>query len=170
MGKLTYLCSWVLHFSDDIVFWRDCYHTCRHLALWRPSRTECVSIATPRSVWRSRPKICWAAATAVAWGECQYWTSMVDCCSITTHYCYVTSESDDALCHRCNGGYPAAAWDFWTNEGLVSGGLYDSHIGECLHVLCCPRSVLVYLFIMVIISPTHRPTLGQYSLQHFTDL
>ncbi|KAJ4947028.1 hypothetical protein JOQ06_009070 [Pogonophryne albipinna] len=22
-----------------------------------------------------------------------------------------------------------AAWDFWTNEGLVSGGLYDSHIG-----------------------------------------
>lgn len=33
------------------------------------------------------------------------------------------------LC-RCNGGYPSAAWDFWTNEGLVSGGLYDSHIGE----------------------------------------
>uniref|UniRef100_A0A8C5GUF7 Cathepsin B n=1 Tax=Gouania willdenowi TaxID=441366 RepID=A0A8C5GUF7_GOUWI len=29
----------------------------------------------------------------------------------------------------CNGGYPAAAWDYWTNEGLVSGGLYDSHIG-----------------------------------------
>lgn len=29
----------------------------------------------------------------------------------------------------CNGGYPSAAWDFWTSEGLVSGGLYDSHIG-----------------------------------------
>lgn len=31
---------------------------------------------------------------------------------------------------RCNGGYPSAAWNFWTKEGLVSGGLYDSHIGE----------------------------------------
>lgn len=31
---------------------------------------------------------------------------------------------------RCNGGYPSAAWDFWTQEGLVSGGLYDSNIGE----------------------------------------
>ncbi|XP_076155775.1 cathepsin B [Alosa pseudoharengus] len=29
----------------------------------------------------------------------------------------------------CNGGYPSAAWDFWTTEGLVSGGLYNSHIG-----------------------------------------
>ncbi|XP_051234828.1 cathepsin B [Dicentrarchus labrax] len=29
----------------------------------------------------------------------------------------------------CNGGYPSAAWDFWTKEGLVSGGLYDSHVG-----------------------------------------
>lgn len=32
--------------------------------------------------------------------------------------------------HRCNGGYPSAAWDFWTTQGLVSGGLYDSNIGE----------------------------------------
>lgn len=31
---------------------------------------------------------------------------------------------------RCNGGYPSAAWDFWTKEGLVSGGLFDSHVGE----------------------------------------
>lgn len=30
---------------------------------------------------------------------------------------------------RCNGGYPSAAWDFWTKEGLVSGGLFDSHVG-----------------------------------------
>uniref|UniRef100_A0A3Q0RQ43 Cathepsin B n=1 Tax=Amphilophus citrinellus TaxID=61819 RepID=A0A3Q0RQ43_AMPCI len=29
----------------------------------------------------------------------------------------------------CNGGYPSAAWDFWAQEGLVSGGLYDSHVG-----------------------------------------
>lgn len=32
----------------------------------------------------------------------------------------------------CNGGYPAGAWNFWTRKGLVSGGLYDSHVGECL--------------------------------------
>ncbi|XP_053365713.1 cathepsin B [Clarias gariepinus] len=29
----------------------------------------------------------------------------------------------------CNGGYPSAAWDYWTTQGLVTGGLYDSHIG-----------------------------------------
>ncbi|XP_038150559.1 cathepsin B [Cyprinodon tularosa] len=29
----------------------------------------------------------------------------------------------------CNGGYPSQAWDFWTKEGLVTGGLYNSHIG-----------------------------------------
>lgn len=32
----------------------------------------------------------------------------------------------------CNGGFPSGAWNFWTKKGLVSGGLYDSHIGECL--------------------------------------
>lgn len=32
----------------------------------------------------------------------------------------------------CNGGFPSGAWNFWTKKGLVSGGLYDSHVGECL--------------------------------------
>lgn len=31
---------------------------------------------------------------------------------------------------RCNGGYPAGAWRYWTERGLVSGGLYDSHVGK----------------------------------------
>nr|AGN52668.1 cathepsin B [Channa striata] len=35
----------------------------------------------------------------------------------------------DSCGFGCNGGYPSAAWDFWTNSGLVTGGLYDSHIG-----------------------------------------
>uniref|UniRef100_A0AAY4D2W0 Cathepsin B n=1 Tax=Denticeps clupeoides TaxID=299321 RepID=A0AAY4D2W0_9TELE len=35
----------------------------------------------------------------------------------------------------CNGGYPSAAWNFWNEEGLVSGGLYQSHIG------CRPYSI-----------------------------
>ncbi|XP_032416853.1 cathepsin B [Xiphophorus hellerii] len=29
----------------------------------------------------------------------------------------------------CGGGYPPQAWDFWTTDGLVTGGLYNSHIG-----------------------------------------
>uniref|UniRef100_G1TBY1 Cathepsin B n=1 Tax=Oryctolagus cuniculus TaxID=9986 RepID=G1TBY1_RABIT len=35
----------------------------------------------------------------------------------------------------CNGGYPSGAWNFWTKKGLVSGGLYDSHVG------CKPYSI-----------------------------
>ncbi|XP_056419824.1 cathepsin B isoform X1 [Hyla sarda] len=35
----------------------------------------------------------------------------------------------------CNGGYPSGAWQYWTEKGLVSGGLYDSHIG------CRPYSI-----------------------------
>ncbi|OBS82870.1 hypothetical protein A6R68_23128 [Neotoma lepida] len=31
----------------------------------------------------------------------------------------------------CNGGYPSGAWNFWIKKGLVSGGLYNSHVG-CL--------------------------------------
>ena len=27
--------------------------------------------------------------------------------------------------HGCGGGYPGAAWDFYVNEGLVSGGVYN---------------------------------------------
>uniref|UniRef100_A0A7M4E284 Cathepsin B n=1 Tax=Crocodylus porosus TaxID=8502 RepID=A0A7M4E284_CROPO len=30
----------------------------------------------------------------------------------------------------CNGGYPTGAWQYWTEKGLVSGGLYDSHVGN----------------------------------------
>lgn len=30
----------------------------------------------------------------------------------------------------CNGGFPSGAWNFWTKKGLVSGGLYDSHVGK----------------------------------------
>ncbi|XP_076844214.1 cathepsin Bb isoform X2 [Brachyhypopomus gauderio] len=29
----------------------------------------------------------------------------------------------------CYGGFPAAAWDFWTKIGLVTGGLYGSSVG-----------------------------------------
>jgi len=29
----------------------------------------------------------------------------------------------------CNGGFPAAAWEYWVVDGIVTGGLYDSHVG-----------------------------------------
>ncbi|KAM4528658.1 cathepsin Bb [Fundulus diaphanus] len=29
----------------------------------------------------------------------------------------------------CFGGYPSAAWEFWTKKGLVTGGLYGSKVG-----------------------------------------
>jgi len=29
----------------------------------------------------------------------------------------------------CNGGFPGAAWEWWVQNGLVTGGLYDSHVG-----------------------------------------
>lgn len=27
----------------------------------------------------------------------------------------------------CNGGFPGAAWKYWKNKGIVSGGPYKSH-------------------------------------------
>lgn len=29
----------------------------------------------------------------------------------------------------CNGGYPDSAWDYWVNNGIVTGGNYDSNDG-----------------------------------------
>ncbi|GFR11784.1 cathepsin B [Trichonephila clavata] len=40
-----------------------------------------------------------------------------------------------AFFFRCNGGYPGSAWQFWVYEGIVTGGLYNSHVG------CQPYSI-----------------------------
>lgn len=33
-----------------------------------------------------------------------------------------------SACGRgCNGGYPAEAWLYWQNTGIVTGGAYGSH-------------------------------------------
>jgi len=29
----------------------------------------------------------------------------------------------------CAGGFPGSAWQWWTGQGVVTGGLYDSHLG-----------------------------------------
>ncbi|XP_074656001.1 cathepsin B-like isoform X1 [Tubulanus polymorphus] len=46
----------------------------------------------------------------------------------------------------CNGGYPQAAWSFFKNTGLVSGGQYNSHQGcrpytipSCEHHVVGPK-------------------------------
>ncbi|XP_036397940.1 cathepsin B [Megalops cyprinoides] len=70
---------------------------------------------------------CWAfgAAEAISDRVCIHSNGEVN----------VEISSQDLLtcCRRCgmgcNGGYPSAAWNFWSTEGLVSGGLYDSHTG-----------------------------------------
>lgn len=28
----------------------------------------------------------------------------------------------------CNGGFPGAAWNYWKNHGIVSGGPYGSNL------------------------------------------
>lgn len=35
----------------------------------------------------------------------------------------------------CDGGFPSAAWQYWVDTGVVTGGLYDSHVG------CAPYTV-----------------------------
>lgn len=46
----------------------------------------------------------------------------------------------------CNGGFPGAAWEYWTSDGLVTGGLFGSHkgcqpypIAPCEHHTTGPR-------------------------------
>lgn len=29
----------------------------------------------------------------------------------------------------CDGGFPGSAWEFWVETGIVTGGLYNSHVG-----------------------------------------
>uniref|UniRef100_A0A2L2Z2L8 Cathepsin B n=1 Tax=Parasteatoda tepidariorum TaxID=114398 RepID=A0A2L2Z2L8_PARTP len=29
----------------------------------------------------------------------------------------------------CEGGYPGSACEYWVDKGIVSGGLYNSHVG-----------------------------------------
>jgi len=35
----------------------------------------------------------------------------------------------DACGDGCDGGFPSAAWSYWTETGLVTGGLYNSNVG-----------------------------------------
>lgn len=41
-----------------------------------------------------------------------------------------TEDKLTCLCgDGCNGGYTNEGWNFWIRKGLVSAGVYDSHVG-----------------------------------------
>lgn len=71
---------------------------------------------------------CWAVSSSAAMGDrtCitsngvqQLYLSDEDVMTCCTGYCG----------DGCNGGYPLAAWEWWTRTGVVTGGPYDSNQG-----------------------------------------
>ncbi|CAN9507462.1 unnamed protein product [Ophioblennius macclurei] len=70
---------------------------------------------------------CWAFGAAEAMSD--------RICIQTGGKVSVEISAEDVLtcCEDCGmgcfGGYPAAAWDYWVNTGLVTGGLYNSKVG-----------------------------------------
>jgi len=92
----------------------------------------------PREKWPECPTIreirdqggcgsCWAfgAVTAMSDRLCIH--------SNGNAQVHVSSENLLSCCYSCgfgcNGGFPGAAWSFWVNKGLVTGGQYGSHQG-----------------------------------------
>merc|ERR1711971_1283354 len=92
----------------------------------------------PREKWPECPTIreirdqggcgsCWAfgAVTAMSDRICIH--------SKGEQHVHVSSENLLSCCYSCgfgcNGGFPGAAWSFWTRKGLVSGGQYGTHQG-----------------------------------------
>jgi cathepsin B len=90
----------------------------------------------PRTQWPQCPSIkeirdqggcgsCWAfgAVTAMTDRLCIHQDIKVE----------VSSENLLSCCFSCgfgcNGGFPGAAWGFWHKSGIVSGGLFGSHVG-----------------------------------------
>ncbi|XP_015425929.1 PREDICTED: cathepsin B-like [Myotis davidii] len=77
---------------------------------------------------------CWALGAVEAISD---WI-----CSLTNGHVNMEVSPEDLLTccgfqcgEGCHGGFPSGAWNFWTKKGLVSGGLYDSHVG------CRPYSI-----------------------------
>jgi cathepsin B len=92
----------------------------------------------PREHWPNCPTIkeirdqggcgsCWAfgAVTAMSDRICIHSKGKVNV--------HVSSENLLSCCYSCgfgcNGGFPGAAWSFWSRKGLVTGGTYGSDQG-----------------------------------------
>jgi len=92
----------------------------------------------PRTTWPDCPTIkeirdqggcgsCWAfgAVTAMSDRICIH--------SKGEQHAHVSAENLLSCCYSCgfgcNGGFPGAAWSYWSRKGLVSGGNYGSSQG-----------------------------------------
>ncbi|ESO83137.1 hypothetical protein LOTGIDRAFT_197490 [Lottia gigantea] len=63
---------------------------------------------------------------------------------------HISAENLMTCCHLCgfgcNGGFPAAAWDFFKTEGIVTGGQYNSHQGcQPYEIKSCDHHVVGHL-------------------------
>ncbi|CAG2107781.1 unnamed protein product [Medioppia subpectinata] len=76
---------------------------------------------------------CWAFATVEAISD------RICIASQGKQQVEVSAENLVACCNACGngcrGGWPEQAWSYYERTGLVSGGLYDSHVG------CQPYSI-----------------------------
>ena len=58
-----------------------------------------------------------------------------------------TQISNVHCVHSCDGGYPAAAWEYWVRNGLVTGANYgDSQVRLLLiaSLTPCPYCTMFY--------------------------
>ena len=68
---------------------------------------------------------CWAFGAVTAMSD--------RICIHTGKKVHVSSENLLSCCYKCgfgcNGGFPGAAWSYWSTAGIVSGGVFGSHKG-----------------------------------------
>lgn len=99
----------------------------------------------PRTQWPNCPSLkevrdqgscgsCWAFGAVAAMSD------RVCIASKGEMNVHISAEDLLSCCtacgYGCNGGMPAQAWEFYTKEGLVSGGQYHSNMG------CRPYSIM----------------------------
>lgn len=92
----------------------------------------------PRDKWTNCPTLkeirdqgncgsCWA------FGAVETMSDRICIASNATVHAHVSAEELLACCESCgmgcNGGFPGAAWEFFVNSGIVTGGQYNSHKG-----------------------------------------
>lgn len=87
----------------------------------REAWPDCPSIREIRD--QSNCGSCWAFATVEAI------TDRICIASQQQLHVQISAQELLSCCsdcgHGCHGGYPGSAWDFYVNDGLVSGGLFN---------------------------------------------
>ena len=89
----------------------------------RKKWTNCKSISEIRD--QGSCGSCWAFGAVEAMSD-RY-------CIHSNKNLEISAEDLVACCASCgdgcDGGFPSAAWQYWVDSGIVSGGLYASHVG-----------------------------------------